>query len=203
MREGHEALLALPLATFAFAFAFTLAGRGKGTLLADAVGDASGLVARRTVVSVSRIGMGLEELDLLAGLHCRSSLDLSKEASIRRLRYLHTSCLIEEITARLDDVLAEVLEQHSAQVFGGLLALLKQLLGSESIIRCSEAIESSVKKHLEYWGEVGVLLHQSLALLLLLTVVVGNVASQQLPGKSLAIRVTYTMMEYLVPARLR
>ena len=42
-----------------------------------------GLVARRTVVSVSRIGMSLEELDLLAGLHRRISLDLSKEASIR------------------------------------------------------------------------------------------------------------------------
>ena len=30
-REGNEALMALPLATFAFAF--TLAGMGKGTLL--------------------------------------------------------------------------------------------------------------------------------------------------------------------------
>ena len=42
-----------------------------------------GLVARRTVVLVSRIGMSLEELDLLARLHRRSSLDLSKEASIK------------------------------------------------------------------------------------------------------------------------
>ena len=42
-----------------------------------------GLVARRTVVSVSRISVSLEELDSLAGLHHRSSLDLSKEANIR------------------------------------------------------------------------------------------------------------------------
>ena len=42
-----------------------------------------GPLARRTVVSVSHISMGLEELDLLAGLHRRKSLDLSKEASIR------------------------------------------------------------------------------------------------------------------------
>ena len=108
------------------------------------------LVARRTIVTVSRIGMGLEELDLLASLHRRSTLDLGKEASIKRLRYLHTSGLLEEITTRLDDVLAEVLEQHSAQVCGGLLALFKQLLGSESIIRCSEVIKSSVKMHLQY-----------------------------------------------------
>ena len=53
----------------------------------------------------------------------------------------------------LDDALAEVLEQHSAQVFRRLLALLKRLLGSQSISRCSEAIESSVKKHLEYWAK--------------------------------------------------
>ena len=103
----------------------------------------------------------------------------------------------------LDDALAEVLEQHSAQVFRRLLALLKRLLGSQSISRCSEAIESSVKKHLEYWGEVGVHLHQSLALVLLLTVVVGNVASRQLSGKSLEIRIMHTTMECLVPARLR
>ena len=73
--------------------------------------------ARRTVVSVSRIDLSPEELDLLAGLHRRSSLDLSKEASIRLLRYLHLSGLLEEITTRLDDVLAKELEQHSAQVF--------------------------------------------------------------------------------------
>ena len=36
----------------------------------------------RTVVSVSHIGMGLKELDLLAGLHRCSGLDRSKEASI-------------------------------------------------------------------------------------------------------------------------
>ena len=42
-----------------------------------------GLVARRTIVSVGRIGMILKQLDLLAGLHRRISLDLSKEASIR------------------------------------------------------------------------------------------------------------------------
>ena len=42
-----------------------------------------GLVARRTVVLVSRIGMSLEELDLLARLHRRITLDLSKEANIR------------------------------------------------------------------------------------------------------------------------
>ena len=46
-------------------------------------------------------------------------------------------------------------------------------------------------------------LHESLARLLLLTIVVGNVTSQKLPGKSLKIRVTHTTMEYLVPARLR
>ena len=32
-REGHEAVVAFPLATFAFAFA--LAGMGKGTLLSE------------------------------------------------------------------------------------------------------------------------------------------------------------------------
>ena len=37
----------------------------------------------RTVVSISYISMGLEELDLLTGLHCRRSLHLSKEANIR------------------------------------------------------------------------------------------------------------------------
>ena len=83
------------------------------------------------------------------------------------------SSLLEEIMTRLDDVLAEVLEQHGAQISGRLLALLKQLLGSKTIGRCSEAIESNVKKHLKYLGEVGVHLHKSLALLLLLTVVVG------------------------------
>ena len=41
-----------------------------------------GLLARRTVVSVSRIGVRLKQL-LLVGLHRRISLDLSKEASIR------------------------------------------------------------------------------------------------------------------------
>ena len=56
-------------------------------------------------------------------------------------------------------MLAEVLKQHTAQVFGGPLALLKRLLGSESISRCSEAFESNVKKHLEYGGKVGVHLH--------------------------------------------
>ena len=40
-------------------------------------------LARRTIVLVSRIGMSLEELDLLVGLHRCSSLDLSKEASIK------------------------------------------------------------------------------------------------------------------------
>ena len=62
----------------------------KGTTFTTALALAAlalvlvlGLVARRTVVSVSRIGMSLEELDLLAGLHRRISLDLSKEASIR------------------------------------------------------------------------------------------------------------------------
>ena len=97
--------------------------------------------------------------------------------------YLHPSGLLEEVTTRLDDILAEVLKQHGAQIFGGLLALLKQLLSSQSIGQCSEAIESSVKRHLEYWGEVSVHLHQSLVLLLLLTVVVGNVASRQLLGE--------------------
>ena len=42
-----------------------------------------GLLARRTVGSVSRIGMSLKELDLLGGLHRRISPDLSKESSIR------------------------------------------------------------------------------------------------------------------------
>ena len=42
-----------------------------------------GTPAQRTVVSASRIGMGVEELDLLVGLHRCSSLDVSKEASIR------------------------------------------------------------------------------------------------------------------------
>ena len=85
--------------------------------------------------------MSMEELNLLAGLHRRSSLDLSNETSIGWLRYLHMSGLLEEITTMLDDVLAKVLEQ---------LALLKQLLSSESIIQCSEAIKSSVKRHLGY-----------------------------------------------------
>ena len=40
------------------------------------------LVVQRTVVSVSGIGMSLEELDLHSGLHRYSSLDLSKEAGI-------------------------------------------------------------------------------------------------------------------------
>ena len=74
---------------------------------------------------------------------------------------------------RLDDVLAEVLEQSGVQILGILLALLKRLLSSKSISQCSEAIKSSVKKHLKYSGEVGVHLHQSLVFLLLLTVVVG------------------------------
>ena len=47
-----------------------------------------GFGVRRTVVSVSCIGMSLEKLDLLAGLHRCSSLDLSKEATIGQLRYL-------------------------------------------------------------------------------------------------------------------
>ena len=51
---------------------------------------------------------------------------------------------------RFDNVLAEVLKQHGAQIWRGLLALLKQLLSSKSISRCSKAIESSVKKHLKY-----------------------------------------------------
>ena len=62
----------------------------KGTTFTTALALAAlalvlvlGLVARRTVVLVSRIGMSLEELDLLARLHRRSSLDLSKEASIK------------------------------------------------------------------------------------------------------------------------
>ena len=85
----------------------------KGKIFATALALAAlalvlipGLVAQRTVVLVSRIGMSLEELNLLAGLHRQSSLgslDLSKEASIKRLRYLHTSGLLEEITTRLDD----------------------------------------------------------------------------------------------------
>ena len=41
-----------------------------------------GLLARRTVVSVSRISMSLKELDLV-GLHRRIRLDLSKKASIK------------------------------------------------------------------------------------------------------------------------
>ena len=80
--------------------------------------------------------------------------------------YLHRSSFLEEITTRLGDVLAEVLEQHTAEIFGGLLALLKLTL-------------------------------------LPLTVVVGYVASSQLPGKSPEMRVTHSMMESLVPARLR
>ena len=42
-----------------------------------------GPLARRTVVSVSCIGMSLKELDLLASVHRRKSLDVSKEASVR------------------------------------------------------------------------------------------------------------------------
>ena len=42
-----------------------------------------GLLAQRTVVSVSRIGMSMKQLNLLAGFHRRISLDLSKEARIR------------------------------------------------------------------------------------------------------------------------
>ena len=41
-----------------------------------------GHLAGQTVVSVSRIGMSLKQLDLLAGLHRRINLDLGKEASI-------------------------------------------------------------------------------------------------------------------------
>ena len=40
-----------------------------------------GLLAGRTVVSVSRISMSLKQLNLLAGLHHHSSLNLSKAAS--------------------------------------------------------------------------------------------------------------------------
>ena len=100
-------------------------------------------------------------------------------------------------------VLAEVLEQHGGQVFGGLLALFKQLLNRQFLSQCSETIESSVKRHLEYWGEIGVHLYQTLALLLLLIVVVGNVASRYSQGKSLKIRVMHTTMKYPVRATLR
>ena len=79
---------------------------------------------------------------------------------------------------RLDDVLAKELERHSAPIFRGLLTSLEQLLGSQAISRRSETIESSVKRHLEYPGKVGVHLHQSLGFLLLLTVVVNSVASR-------------------------
>ena len=42
-----------------------------------------GLLARRAIVSVSRINMSLKEIDLLAGLHRCIRLDLSKESNIR------------------------------------------------------------------------------------------------------------------------
>ena len=109
---------------------------------------------------------------------------------------------LQEIMMRFDDVLAKVFKPHGAQIFRGLFALLKQLLSSKSINQRSEAIESSVKRHLKYGGEVGVHLHQRLALLLLLTIVVGYIAGRQLLRKGLKIRFTHMMMEYLAPARL-
>ena len=57
------------------------------------------------------------------------------------------------------------------------MALSKELLGGEAISQCSEAIKSSVEKHLKYWGEVLVLLHEGLVLGLLLTIVVGQVSN--------------------------
>ena len=122
-RAGHEALLAFPLATFAFAF--TLAGLGKGTLLASWACHGYRRRCRRRLLLC----------------YCYGRLEVVKGKTF-------TTNL--EITTRLDDVLAKPLEEHSALVFGGLLALLKQLLGSQAISWCSEAIKSSVKKHLEY-----------------------------------------------------
>ena len=58
----------------AFATALALAALALGML---------GLLARRTIVPVSRIGISLKQLDLLAGLHRRGSLDLSKKTSTR------------------------------------------------------------------------------------------------------------------------
>ena len=139
--EGKTVTTALALALATFALGFL------------------GFLVRRTVASVSRIGMSiLKQLDLLAGLHRRISPNLTKEASIRRLRYLHLSSFLGDH----DEVGQCACRSTRAAWRGnleGLLALLRQLLGRESISRCSEAIEGSVKKHLKYWGKVSVHLH--------------------------------------------
>ena len=83
---------------------------------------------RRVLLFFSNIGMGLEQLRPLASVHRCINLDLGKEAGIRRLGYFHLSGLLEEVSARLDDRLAEVFEQHLAQVLRRLLALLEQCL---------------------------------------------------------------------------
>jgi hypothetical protein len=141
------------------------------TSSAIAAALALGLVLRQS--GPRGLGIGLKELGLLSGLHRSSSLDTSEEASVGGERHLHLSSLLEEITAGLDSAPAIGFEQQGAQIIGGLLALSKELLGGEAISRCSEAIKSSVEKHLKHWGEVLVLLYEGLVLGLLLTVVVG------------------------------
>ena len=88
----------------------------------------------------------------------------------------HTCGLLESATPRLDNVPAEELEQHGAEVFERLPALLKQLFRREFSIGCSKSIQRSIKKHLKHCGK-GMQLCRSLALLLLLSVVMHLIVS--------------------------
>ena len=51
----------------------------------------------------------------------------------------------------MDTVVAEVVSQHGAKVFGRVLALLKQLFTREFSIRCLESsVKVCTKEHLKH-----------------------------------------------------
>ena len=113
----------------------------------------------------NRLDMYAEQIVLSSNSTCCIRFHLCKEARGSRLRHRQAGSFLEKITARLNDDLAEKLEQHRAQVLGRAPKLGKQLLRGLDIIIFggAERIDGSMEEDLEHQCKIGVELSRVLS----------------------------------------
>ena len=130
--------------------------------------------------------MGTDQIVMPGSSLSRFGFTPSKEARVGIVGDRKTCGLLEELTTRLHDILAEKFEENLTEIEGRFLDLRKQCFSRDIVIRFPESLDRSVEKHLKCWCESLVQIDQGIPLLPLLPQVVFGIQRRSLSIEGMA-----------------